>query len=125
MPYLNKPYKPANRFMDRIAHYKSPNTDDGLIELAPWPSHVLPSGRMIFRTTERPESKRMATKVIKPDLVVFATGYRQEFSLLDKTYPMPQEADARRICKTGDETVSFIGFVRPGAVVSLSLGAPT
>jgi hypothetical protein len=53
---------------------------------------------------------------IRPDTVIFATGYTQCFNYLDKesNYPSPRDADLRNIARSGDEDLAFIGYVRPG-----------
>jgi dimethylaniline monooxygenase (N-oxide forming) len=58
----------------------------------------------------------MAGRDVRPDTVIYATGYTQEFGFFDKKgkYATPDEADIRNVAKTGDESVGFIGFVRPG-----------
>jgi len=58
----------------------------------------------------------MEDRVIIPEVFIFATGYTQDFSWLDGNgdYPNPADADIRGICRTGDESVAFIGFQRPG-----------
>lgn len=55
----------------------------------------------------------MRKKVVKPDVLIFATGYKQEFPFLDLSYITLGEANLRNIWKSGDESVGFIGFVRP------------
>ena len=57
----------------------------------------------------------MKGRDVRPDTVILATGYTQDFSLFDPEgkYPTSEEADVREIFRTGDETVAFIGFVRP------------
>jgi hypothetical protein len=67
----------------------------------------------ISKTTDVPRHREMREKVVKPDLLIFATGYKQEFSFSDSNYPTPAQADIRSIWKSGDESVGFIGFVRP------------
>jgi dimethylaniline monooxygenase (N-oxide forming) len=71
---------------------------------------------------------------IKPDIVVFCTGYKQVFPFLHnassspeskgakKPYPTAAEANVRDIWRRDDPTVAFIGFVRPslGAIPPLS-----
>jgi len=53
---------------------------------------------------------------ILPQTVIFATGYTQKFDFFDMSseYATAGEADIRDVYKKGDETVGFIGFVRPG-----------
>lgn len=66
---------------------------------------------------------------IKPDIIVFCTGYKQEFPFLNTTasktgrpYPTANEADVRDIWRRDDPSVAFIGFIRPslGAIPPLS-----
>jgi dimethylaniline monooxygenase (N-oxide forming) len=89
---------------------------DFTVDLAPFPSHILPSGRVVFPMSKRKDAIRMSTRDVRPDTVIYATGYRQDFSFLNKesNYGTPAEADIRNVARTGDETVGFIGFVRPG-----------
>lgn len=59
----------------------------------------------------------MRDRVVKPDLVVYASGYKTEWGLLgqEQGYARgPGEADVRGVWKRGDESLGFIGFVRPG-----------
>lgn len=64
---------------------------------------------------------------VQPDTVIFATGYTQKFDFLDKesNYPAPQDADLRNVAKSGDESVAFIGYVRPGVGMNLVLSYPS
>lgn len=112
--------------MDLISSYIDPPEDmpphtDFTVNLAPFPTHFLPSGRAVFPLSKRKDAIRMARRDVRPDTVIFATGYKQEFGLFDPegAYPSPGEADVRNIVRTGDESVSFIGFVRPGVGMSL------
>jgi dimethylaniline monooxygenase (N-oxide forming) len=77
---------------------------------------------------------------VKPDIVVFCTGYKQVFPFLhpsagsvpdksatpsgsgSKPYPTAADADVREIWRRDDPTVAFIGFVRPslGAIPPLA-----
>lgn len=50
---------------------------------------------------------------VRPDIVVLATGYIQSFPFLDSSYPLPQDVNVQRIWREGDESIGFIGFVRP------------
>jgi len=77
----------------------------------------------------------MKDAAIKPDILVFCTGYKQVFPFLNnnsnasypkggaaKPYPTAADADVREIWHRSDPTVAFIGFVRPslGAIPPLS-----
>jgi dimethylaniline monooxygenase (N-oxide forming) len=119
MPYINRPYRKRPLFMDYISRYIDPPEDmppntDFTVELAPSPSHILPSGRVVFPLTKRKDAIRMAGKDFRPDTIIFATGYTQKFDFLDSSYPTPGEADIRNVTRAGDESIAFIGFVRPG-----------
>lgn len=94
----------------------SPPQTDFTVDLAPFPTHFLPNGKAVFPLSKRKDALRMVGRDVRPDLVIYATGYRQEFGFLDKpgNYATPEETDIRNITKTGDESVAFIGFVRPG-----------
>lgn len=107
--------------MNYIARYIDPDEDmppqtSFTVEMAPFPTHFLPDGRAVFRRSDRKDAMRMEKREFVPDTVVFATGYTQDFSLFDPDgrYPSAGEADVRNVVKSGDETVAFIGFLRPG-----------
>ncbi|KAL5321810.1 hypothetical protein ACEPPN_009773 [Leptodophora sp. 'Broadleaf-Isolate-01'] len=125
IPYISAPYRKRS-FLDRvrasICQIPIKDTGDRKIDLAPWPKSISSNGVVTFVESSRPEAKTMRSITYKPDIVVFATGYSQRFSFIDSSYGTPLEADRRGIWKTGDETVGFIGFVRPaiGAIPPLS-----
>lgn len=98
-----------------------PDTDNRIIDLAPWPSHIAEDGVVHFIDNGRPEAERMRDVKRKVDVLIFATGYDQAFPFLDETYPRPEDADIRRVWKAGDESVGYIGFVRPSFGMSFSL----
>ncbi|SCZ90765.1 BZ3500_MvSof-1268-A1-R1_Chr1-3g02228 [Microbotryum saponariae] len=127
MPYINRPHKPRFRILANILRTdyldpQLPDTPCKEIELAMWPSHIDETGRVHFTPArdlpqsngiERIEEKRMKGKVIRPDLVVFCSGYRQDWSWLGEGYPKgPGEVDVREIADSHDLTVGWIGFVR-------------
>lgn len=121
MPYINRPYRKRPPFMDHFSRYIDPAEDmppntNFTVDLAPFPSHFLPGGRVVFQLSMRKDAIRMAKRDVRPDTIIYATGYRQEFGFLDPEggYATPSEADIRNVTKSGDETVAFIGFVRPG-----------
>jgi dimethylaniline monooxygenase (N-oxide forming) len=121
MPYINRPYRNRPAFLDYISRYIDPPEDSPpitnfTVDLAPFPSHFLPSGRAVFPISKRKDSLRMASRDVRPDTVIYATGYTQDFSFFNKDdhYATPSEADLRNVAKSGDETIGFIGFVRPG-----------
>ncbi|KAF8889777.1 FAD/NAD-P-binding domain-containing protein [Gymnopilus junonius] len=121
MPYLNRPYRTRPWYLDYISRYIDPPEDSPpltnfVAELAPFPTHFLMNGQAIFPLSKRKDAVRINKMIIKPDTVIYATGYTQEFSYLDKAscYPSPQDADLRNIARTGDEDFAFIGYIRPG-----------
>jgi dimethylaniline monooxygenase (N-oxide forming) len=126
MPYINRPYRTRSSWRDFISSYievpeDSPPYTDFVVDLAPFPTHVLPSGRVVFPVSQRKDSIRMADRDFRPDTVIYATGYQQTFGFLDKQYAIPGEMEMRNITSKDDHTVAFIGFVRPslGAYVSV------
>jgi len=121
MPYINRPYRKRPAILDYISKYIDPAEDSPpitnfVVDLSPFPTCFLPSGRAVFPLSKRKDSLRMAKRDIRPDTVIFATGYTQNFQFFNKAdnYPAAGEADMRNVVRSGDESVAFIGFVRPG-----------
>ncbi|KAI0173088.1 FAD/NAD(P)-binding domain-containing protein [Hypoxylon sp. FL1284] len=122
LPYISNPYRPNNpSLVERVrrAVLQAPVAQVPAgrnIELAPWPTRVDASGALCFADNGRPESARVrALGPVRPDVLVFATGYRQEFPFLAPgRYPTPADADVRSVYCRADPTVGFVGFVRPG-----------
>ncbi|KAF5707355.1 FAD NAD(P)-binding domain-containing protein [Fusarium globosum] len=125
--YISEPYRPVNpgiieRIRRSIITIDVPKVHDGrYIDLAPWPTHIDAEGIMHFSENGRPEVDRMKMlPPVKPTMVVYATGYNQEFSIFEEAnkngegYATCSEADVRCVWRHDDPTVSFIGFVRPG-----------
>ncbi|OCL07498.1 hypothetical protein AOQ84DRAFT_398435 [Glonium stellatum] len=103
MPYISAPYRLSSlleRIRSNILQVPLTDTKGRQIDLAPWPECIDKNGVVHFQDTGRPEAQRMRTVRCKPDI----------------------DVDIRRIWKNGDETVAFIGFVRPsfGAIPPLS-----
>jgi dimethylaniline monooxygenase (N-oxide forming) len=125
MPYISTPYRNPS-FLSRIRAFfiSVPITDTGdrTIDLAPWPSSVSKDGVVTFGNSDRPEGIRMRDKIVKPDILIFCTGYAQSFPFLPSYYPVPLQADRRGIYSSSDPSISFIGFIRPGmgAIPALS-----
>ncbi|PWN40042.1 FAD/NAD-P-binding domain-containing protein [Ceraceosorus guamensis] len=117
IPYLNKGNKNRPWIMEKIAKYLDPphvREDEPGVELAPFPELVDEDGRIRFLRNERKEDFKMRSRTIKPDLVMFATGYQQSFPFFDETYPVPAQATCRDIFSHDDPSIAFIGYVRPG-----------
>lgn len=122
MPYINRPYRKRSSYLDRLSRYIDPPEDSPpqtnfTVDLAPFPVSFLPNGRAVFpELPKRKDALRMMGRDVRPEVVIYATGYRQEFGFLDKDseYATPGEANIRNVVREGDEGVAFIGFVRPG-----------
>ncbi|KAM0301579.1 hypothetical protein HYE67_006597 [Fusarium culmorum] len=91
------------------------------IDVAPFPSHFTSDGVAHFPDNGRPEAKLIQRSVVKPDMVIFATGYVPHFPFLNteynagrRPYPVSHDADVRQVWSSNDPTIGFIGFVRPG-----------
>ncbi|KAF2188584.1 dimethylaniline monooxygenase [Zopfia rhizophila CBS 207.26] len=125
MPYISAPWRKYNwiqKLRSRIMQLPLLDTGDRHIDLAPWPEKFDDNGVVHFMDSGRAEAQKMRKLIIKPDVVILATGYKQNFPFLAPDYPQPENANVRRIWQSGDETVGFIGFVRPslGAIPPLS-----
>lgn len=53
----------------------SPPQTDFSVELAPFPSHFEPDGKAVFPITKRKESKKIQEIEVRPQTVIYATGY--------------------------------------------------
>lgn len=117
MPYINRGWKKRNRFLEKITSYLDPPTvkpEEVSVDLAPFPARVKQDGTVEFIRNGRKEDLRMRNRTVKPDVVVYATGYTQQFDFLSKEYPLPATVRCRDVFDPEDPTVAFIGFVRPG-----------
>ncbi|KAF4627260.1 hypothetical protein G7Y89_g10896 [Cudoniella acicularis] len=125
IPYISAPYRSKSLFntiRSKLINIPIKPTQNRTIDLAPWPESISPSGVVTFTPSTRPEAALLKDKVLKPDIIVFCTGYTISFPFLDSTYPTPLTADRRGIYSSTDPSVGFIGFVRPaiGAIPPLS-----
>ncbi|KUJ17447.1 FAD/NAD(P)-binding domain-containing protein [Mollisia scopiformis] len=125
MPYITSQYRRSsigNTLRSYIAQVPLVPTHGRQIDLAPWPQSIDEKGIVHFTENSRSEAEVMRKKICKPDVLVLATGYTQSFPFLNSMYPMPKDADMRAIWKKGEESVAFIGFVRPsfGAIPPLA-----
>ncbi|KND87721.1 Dimethylaniline monooxygenase [N-oxide-forming] 2 [Tolypocladium ophioglossoides CBS 100239] len=139
VPYISEPYRPRHpgpelwKYALRSALIQRPleKSNGRHVDMAPWPEEIDADGYVRFTNNGRPEYERLKHERIKPDIVVFATGYTQSLPFLNspeslqagqQKYPLPGEADVREIWKRDEPTVGFIGFVRPsfGAIPPLA-----
>lgn len=135
-PYISLPYRPKlpgyglwiYSLRSALIQTPVPETNGRQVDLAPWPTGFDGRGVVQFTNNGRPEYDRMKGEEVKPDIVIFCTGYKQSFPFLTSggtisaTYPSPSSADVRGIWKRDDPTVGFIGFIRPsfGAIPPLA-----
>lgn len=116
-PYFSRRYMTYGNFAqwkDGIIDLPRIEQKGRTIEFAPWPESIDNDGIIHFKKNDSVESKYIETQTIKPDIVIMATGYQHlSFPFLSEGYPHSNDADVRSMWKDGDETVGFIGFVRP------------
>lgn len=123
--YVSYPYRPtkwglANRIR-RFFYNMDVPTPPRTIDMAQTPTHISADGEAHFPLTWRPESKRIQEMTVKPDVLIFATGFLPSFPFLNtadnegqRPYPVAFDANVRQIWKSDDPTIGFIGFIRPG-----------
>ncbi|KAI1493255.1 hypothetical protein F5X96DRAFT_235867 [Biscogniauxia mediterranea] len=149
-PYMKarwKPRRPAGllaRLRALVVVDSAADPHGRAIDVAPWPSRIDASGRAHFRDNGRPEyAQHMRAETVRPDVVVFCTGYTQDFGFLQRkqqqqpsfssssstrttttttTTTTEPRARVREIWPPDDPTTAYIGFVRPnlGAIPPLA-----
>ncbi|GKU08193.1 unnamed protein product, partial [Fusarium langsethiae] len=132
-PYLSLPYRPKQPdfrlwlYSLRSAFVQTPvpDTDGRQADLAPLPKRIDEDGTVEFVDNGRPEYARLRHRRIKPDMIIFCTGYRQTFPFLagtDVNHTDHPSSYVRGIWKRENPNIGFIGFVRPslGAIPPLS-----
>lgn len=119
LPYISEQYRSksrVNRWRTWLLNVPLKPTGGRKIDLAPWPTHLDEEGVIHFEKTDRPESKKMDNeKGVKPDVVIFATGYKQSFPFIPKgdIYPSLDDSVNRGIFRDINDGIAYIGFVRP------------
>ncbi|KAK2001341.1 dimethylaniline monooxygenase [Colletotrichum falcatum] len=117
LPYLNEGHRARDifsRFRAFLMNVELKDTGGKKIQTAPWPLFFSKDGTVNFPESNNLEHAEALSRVMRPDLVVLATGYVRRFSFLGEDYPKPDELDVRGIWRRGDVATGFIGFVRPG-----------
>jgi dimethylaniline monooxygenase (N-oxide forming) len=118
MPYLNRPYQEKHPLGFLGNGYVDPPEDaqsNRWINTCSFPSHIDSTGRVHFEARpDRKDWRRLQNTEIRPNCVVYCTGYKQSFSWLDPSYPTASDATIRNIVAPTDTSIAFIGFVRPG-----------
>ena len=104
-----------NRARAKIVNVAIEETHGRRIDVVNWPSKIDEKGFMQYNGVHI-KSKRgfvVPEQPVRPDVVIFATGYRPSFPFLTKGYPSLLDANVRRTYKDSDVTVGYIGFCRP------------
>ncbi|KAL1413337.1 hypothetical protein Q8F55_001096 [Vanrija albida] len=120
MQFINRPFAHMSALHRAFFHYIDPplprGIDDPTIDIVPFPERFDPNdGSAVLPPPPAHRSKETAWKSkCDPDLVVLATGYRQDFDWIGEGYPRPEKANLRGVCDTSDLSVAFLGFLRPG-----------
>ncbi|TKA64504.1 hypothetical protein B0A49_11638, partial [Cryomyces minteri] len=113
------PERLGRAFLDFIGNkYVDPPEDansDKWVDTSTFPFCVDSTGTVIFESRpERKDWQRMKNKSLRPNCVIFCTGYRQAFKWLHPSYPTADQTNVRNIIHSSYPDIAFIGFVRPG-----------
>ncbi|KAF9769751.1 hypothetical protein IL306_012791 [Fusarium sp. DS 682] len=124
LPYMNAGKRSnswGNRIRSHFMNVKIQDTNGKKIDVVTWPQSIDRDGYMQFDDRLTTDSN-LPKEQLKPDVMVFATGYTRDFPFLDNDYPSISQTDIREIYKEGDVTLGYIGFVRPsiGAIPPLA-----
>lgn len=118
MPYLNRPYQEKHPLAFLGNGYVDPPEDaqsKRWVDTCSFPERIDQTGRVIFeKRPDRKDWRRMQSVEVRPNCVVYCTGYKQSFSWLNSSYPTASDATIRNIIAPTEPSISFIGFVRPG-----------
>lgn len=120
MPYLNRPWKgEGNWFLNAIGNKYIDLPEDAQserwVDTCTFPQRIDETGRVVFEARkDRKDWRRMQSKEVRPDCVVYCTGYQQTFSYLNPTLPTSNDTKIRNIVSPTTPEIAYIGFVRPG-----------
>tara|TARA_R110002003_G_scaffold70_23_gene6530 strand:+ start:5982 stop:7130 length:1149 start_codon:yes stop_codon:yes gene_type:complete len=118
MPYLNRPYQEKHPLAFLGNGYVDPPEDaqsKRWVDTCSFPESIDSTGRVSFeKRPDRKDWRRLKDTEVRPNCVVYCTGYKQSFSWLDPSYPTASDATIRNIIAPSEPSVAFIGFVRPG-----------
>jgi dimethylaniline monooxygenase (N-oxide forming) len=118
MPYLNRPYQPKHPLAFLGNGYVDPvedATSKRWVDTCSFPSRIDVSGRVEFEPRpDRKDYRRLQNTEVRPNCIVYCTGYTQSFPWLAASYPTAADASIRNIVAPADPSIAFIGFVRPG-----------
>ncbi|EEU43895.1 uncharacterized protein NECHADRAFT_29888 [Fusarium vanettenii 77-13-4] len=124
LPYMNVGKRSTswvNRVRSRIINVPLRDNDGKKIDVITWPKSIDENGLVVLGQKLRSDSV-LPDEQLKPDVMVFATGYTREFPFLNNDYPCVSQTNVRGVYKDGDVSLGFIGFVRPaiGAIPPLA-----
>ncbi|KAI0480692.1 hypothetical protein GGR56DRAFT_627165 [Xylariaceae sp. FL0804] len=134
-PYMNVYWKPKRPqgLLEKIRYFlvrmRTADTKGRGLDVAPFPERVDAEGIVHFRDTGRREYEYIKTQRIKPDVVVFCTGYQHAFPFLSSHVSASSDVDddtvrpdVREIWHHAAPSLAYIGFVRPnlGAIPPLA-----
>lgn len=124
LPYMSvgkRSQSLGNRIRSFFMNVKIEDTKGKKIDVMTWPTSIDRDGNMQF-DNKLPSDSTIPKEQLKPDVLVFATGYTRDFPFLDNDYPTVAQTNIREIYKEGDVTLGYIGFVRPsiGAIPPLA-----
>ncbi|KAF2471792.1 dimethylaniline monooxygenase [Lindgomyces ingoldianus] len=118
MPYLNRPYQEKHPLAFLGNGYVDPPEDANSkkwVDTCSFPEQIDETGKVIFEARpDRKDWRRLKNAAVRPNCVVYCTGYKQVFSWLDQSYPTASDANVRNIINSSHPDIAFIGFVRPG-----------
>ncbi|KAF4344904.1 dimethylaniline monooxygenase 2 [Fusarium beomiforme] len=124
LPYMSADRRSkswGNRIRSYFINVEIKDTKGKKIDVVTWPQSIDEDGYMQFDDQLSTDSD-LPKERLKPDVMVFATGYTRDFPFLDSEYPNVSQTNIREIYKEGDVTLGYIGFVRPsiGAIPPLA-----
>lgn len=118
MPYLNRPYQTHHPLAFLGNGYVDPEEDaksKRWIDTCSFPQSIDSTGVVTFEPRpDRKDYRRLKDTIVRPNTIVYCTGYKQSFSWLHPSYPTASDASIRNIVSPEDPSIAFIGFVRPG-----------
>ncbi|KAH6885719.1 hypothetical protein B0T10DRAFT_516668 [Thelonectria olida] len=125
LPYMNAGHRSdswVNRLRSSFLQVPIKETGDRRIDVRNWPTSIDQNGYMRFSPVKTQCDQSRLEKELKPDVVVFATGYTPDLPFLEESLFDTDEATVRGVYKKSDVTMGYIGFVRPsiGAIPPLA-----
>ncbi|KAM0417049.1 hypothetical protein ACHAPT_012955 [Fusarium lateritium] len=123
LPYMNVGKRSnswVNRMRTRFMNVPIRDNQGKKIEVVTWPKSIDENGLVVLDKLQT--DSVLPDHQLKPDVMVFATGYTRGFPFLSSDYPCVSQTNVRGVYKDGDVTLGYIGFVRPaiGAIPPLA-----